>query len=434
MKKTSNYIFNVANTFGFQVLAMGFAFLNSIVLARILGPSGKGIVTVFLLIPNLIAMLLSMSVDESNIYFVSKGISRKQVEVISLLYTGFASVICFLFYFLYSGIFLSIFKGISEHLMDLAIVLVPLFLAFRMLIGILLGMNEVFTYNFMRFLGVFILFIAYVISMIILKLSVKGAVVSIAAYIILIVLIVFVILMLKKTKRKEKKMPFKQLSGKMLKFGIKSYPGITMNFFNKRLDVLVLNYFSGAYDVGIYSVSTVVAELLWHISEAISIPLFPKTAMTEKGKAAQFTTTVLRYNFWILIVSGIVLAIFARIFIRLFWGRAFMDAVVPLLILLPGIVMLGMAKVLGAFFQGSGRPEYGSMFTFVSVVFTIGLDFLLIPSMKVKGAAIASTVAYFVSGFFALYLFKRFTGIEVFVKILIPPFKEFMQYLHSRRN
>jgi len=88
------------------------------------------------------------------------------------------------------------------------------------------------------------------------------------------------------------------------------------------------------------------------------------------------------------------LIIFGKLIIRILLSRAFLGAYVPMLVLLPGVILLGLAKILFADILGRGYPQYSSIISGSSLVITIVLDLTLIPRMGITGAALASSVAY----------------------------------------
>jgi O-antigen/teichoic acid export membrane protein len=116
----------------------------------------------------------------------------------------------------------------------------------------------------------------------------------------------------------------------------------------------------------------------------------------------RFTPRVFWNILAITIIGAIVLALFGNLVIRIVFSSAFLDAYIPLLVLLPGVVLLGAGKVLTHDMAGRGYPQYNSITAGVSLVVTVILDFALIPKMGVAGAAIASTISYALSFFVTL--------------------------------
>lgn len=70
----STFTLNALGTFITQVCAFGLGFLTSMIIARVLGPSGKGMFALAVLVPNFASLFLSFGVDLANVYFLG---SRK---------------------------------------------------------------------------------------------------------------------------------------------------------------------------------------------------------------------------------------------------------------------------------------------------------------------------------------------------------------------
>ena len=69
---------------------------------------------------------------------------------------------------------------------------------------------------------------------------------------------------------------------------------------------------------------------------------------------------------------------------------AFGPAMVPLLVLLPGVVALSGANVVGSYLRGIGRPGMPSLVSLVALAVNIVANLVLIPRFGIVGAAAAS--------------------------------------------
>ena len=92
--------------------------------------------------------------------------------------------------------------------------------------------------------------------------------------------------------------------------------------------------------------------------------------------------------------GAIPLALLSLVVIPRLFGAAFAPAVLPACILLIGLAGEGVAAVAIAYLYGNGMPGMASTGVGVGVVVTVVLDLLLIPTMGIVGAAVASTAAY----------------------------------------
>jgi Na+-driven multidrug efflux pump len=85
----------------------------------------------------------------------------------------------------------------------------------------------------------------------------------------------------------------------------------------------------------------------------------------------------------------------------------------PMHILLPGILFLGVGAVVTGNLRGLGRPGVSSLLAGLTVIVTLSLDLALIPAYGVTGAAVASSVAYAVYGSASVFALSRLTGTPI---------------------
>ena len=179
-----------------------------------------------------------------------------------------------------------------------------------------------------------------------------------------------------------------------MSFGLRGHIANLFQFFNYRLDMFLVNYFLGPAEVGIYGVAVRVAELLWHLPNAASFVLFPKTAAARVEEINVFTPRVLRYTLGLTTLGAIALALVGPWLIQLVFSAAFSAAYLPMIWLLPGVVLLGGAKILINEMAGRGSPQYNALSAGIGFVATVVLDVLLIPRWGIRGAAWASSISY----------------------------------------
>jgi len=99
--------------------------------------------------------------------------------------------------------------------------------------------------------------------------------------------------------------------------------------------------------------------------------------------------------------------------------------VIPFIILLPGVIIFSITTLLAAYFAGINRQDINlkiSFFCFFTIL--IG-DFLLVPKYGIKGAAIASSVGYALSGIASLFVFSKQSG-NTFKELLLAKKKDFL--------
>jgi len=78
----------------------------------------------------------------------------------------------------------------------------------------------------------------------------------------------------------------------------------------------------------------------------------------------------------------------------LIYGPRFAEATMQLLILLPGVCLVGIESVLVQHFTGTGLPIAIPMFWLITLALNLGLNLALVPVLGARGAALTSTLSY----------------------------------------
>ncbi len=409
---------------------------SNIIIARYLGPSGKGILALITNFYSITVMIGMFGIDEASVYFISSKKAKHSALFTNILcQTVIISVIATVIFLTNRSWFLSRpLKGITEHYYYIMIFLIPLFFLIQHTRTILLGHRAIYKYNIYIVLQMLFLFVGQLI--LIPHFGLWGGVLSIivAGVISSVLGIVFLL----KFGSPQTKINFGLLK-KSYGFGIKSQLGLFFSYINRRLDIFIVNFFLNPSQVGIYSIAVAVAELPWYLPSSAATVLFPWVADKSKNESAKFTAYVLRNSIFITFVIGVVLALSGKIIITILFGKAFDKSVLLLYILLPGILCLGITRILGAHFQGSGRPELGTLMVAFSFVETVVLDVVLIPKVGIIGAAVASTIAYATSALIGIYIFIRLWPVNIFDTLFVKKddflkMRNFLNFLKRRNN
>jgi O-antigen/teichoic acid export membrane protein len=105
------------------------------------------------------------------------------------------------------------------------------------------------------------------------------------------------------------------------------------------------------------------------------------------------------------LLLAVFMGVIGYLLIPYFFGESFSESIIPFCLLLPGIVFLSLQILLSAYFSGKGLIKTNLITsTFLLILITV-LDLLLIPTLGIIGASMASSLAYVISGLFAFYLY-----------------------------
>jgi O-antigen/teichoic acid export membrane protein len=219
------------------------------------------------------------------------------------------------------------------------------------------------------------------------------------------------------------------------RFGLRAWGADLLQLINYRLDIFVLSAYSVLADVGVYSIALSVTALCWLLPSALQAVILPRTADLdvhatsghEAANEAELTAIRgVRHGVVLTLASALATVVLLAI-VPLVYGPKFERTVWLGLILLPGVAALGVAKITSAITTGRGFPQYSLYAGLIDVPITAVLYLTLIPSLGATGAAIASSVSYGVTTVLSLIFFKRVTKLSLRT-VLIPGREELGEY------
>src|SRR5262249_41631492 len=173
--------------------------------------------------------------------------------------------------------------------------------------------------------------------------------------------------------------------------------------------------------VGYYSGATTMSEMTWQLPLVMSTVLFPTTAALSSSSGARGSARGCRRLLLILVICLFALFLGAQPILVLLFGRAFLPALIPLWLLLPGAAGFAVYKTLYSYLLGNGKPAVGVVSAGIALIVTVTLDLLLIPRIGIMGAALTSSIAYCVNGLIVLLAFAFYTRVNPLEAVVPTP-------------
>jgi O-antigen/teichoic acid export membrane protein len=136
-----------------------------------------------------------------------------------------------------------------------------------------------------------------------------------------------------------------------------------------------------------------------------------------------------RHSVLLVLPAGLVVALLLTA-VPLVYGGKFDETVALGFVLLPGVLVLGVGKVLGSVVSGRGGPHYMLYTGALGAVVTIVLYLALIPPYHEWGASAASSFSYAFTTVIVLAFFRRATGIPLRTA-LIPTRADVRNYVEA---
>lgn len=425
MPKLGKFTGFFIHTFGTSVATTSFSIAISIITARYLGPYGKGVISLLILIPIFVITFGRLGIGHSINYYASKVPKDQLIStslVLSIIVGLVFSIIAVPGIYLLRNVF---FKGITAPQILLACSLIPFAFLFEYLPCLFQGFYEIKTRNMLIALGPLINLVLLVMLVIILKLNLWGAII---AYVAANIIAVFVSLcfVLKELEIKKIRPDF-GLMKNLLRYGFQSHIGLIFKELNYRGDMLLVSYFLNPSAVGYYAIAVNIAEMLWKLPEAVGTVLLPKIAKMDKEEALSFTPLVFRTILVPMAASCLGILLFGKYLILIAFGKDFLPSAPVLLLLLPGILAMAFWKIIANSLIGLGYAIKYSITSGVALVTMIVFDVILIPRIGLKGAAIASSISYLVATAFIVFLYVRLTN-SSYKALLVPQKSDFLVY------
>ena len=386
-------------------LAIGYA--SSVLLARALGPEDRGLLAVIHVSATIGVALLAGGVAEAATYYSSRLPARRaQIlgnGLINAALVGVAALVVAAVAHRWIGDRVS--PDQDDRLWILAAVLWPMLLLEFLSTSLLAGRFAFGRFNAMRLVGRTATLIGTVLFVIVLDWGVVGGVLSIA------VASVSIFIGSAPENFRDGVGLSRRLWRLTARYARRVRIGKLLELANARLDVLVLAALASEVAVGIYVVAQIVAELVVLIPAALGVVLMPMIAR-GRGAPDPHSGIVMRLNNTLCLAGVAAMAIAGPVVLFLF-GPEYESALTPFYVLLPGIWFLGAGKLVGDSLRGRGRPGLSSLLAGGEIVVMVAGDLLLIPPYEVKGAAVASTIAYTCYGAASLVALARLDGVPV---------------------
>jgi O-antigen/teichoic acid export membrane protein len=413
-KRSGNRFFaNTATILGAQVGRAFLALLLEVVYARFLGPSGRGQLSLSMMVIGCTVLVGGLG-GEIPIMLWSADEKRKSSEWLSsvilcgLLGSLLASG---LWGFLFWGMRPTFLHGITSVMAFLLLGSIPFSIFGTYSLALLVGMDRLRERSVLVVSSQLVTLLGAGTLLYLLRPTAELALIAVLLG-LLVALVSAAVFLKSHVRLLEKGTTVLSKVGAVLSLGIRGQLGNVATFFNYRLDVFVVNYYLSTTEVGLYALGVMVSESLWQVPNAAALALVPRTARSLDRTGNEFTCLVCRQVFALACVMALVVAALCGFLIPLIFGAKFSPSVPVIWWILPGTVALAVSKVMCADLLARGMPGYSTVVAFVTLIVTVGLDLVLIPRMGIQGAALASSVAYIANSFLIAVVLKRKLGVS----------------------
>jgi O-antigen/teichoic acid export membrane protein len=380
---------DVGVTFGAKVAIVVLQVAGTVLIARKLGPTGRGAVAVALSAVLLLVQLGHLGLASANPFFGA----RERDRLASIVANSVLLAACLGGLLVLAGLGLrlvapSALRGLSWLEVGLALAAVPAALLALLLQSILLGEGRMTSYNLIELGQNALILVALAIGLLALGMSTTGAIAVYAGGYLLAAGAYLWALREHPPRRRSLDLG---LARRMLGYGLRVYLATLLGFLIIRLDLFLVNGLLGGRQAGLYAVAGSLADALLIFPMVVGLNLFPRVA---RGSAIETTAAVFRLVAGIYFVLVAASAALAGPVIGLLYGHAFHGAVSLYLVLSPGVLSMGLTTVLSNHFAGRGFPRQAMTVWVVGLAVNLALNIAFLKAYGTWVAAASSSVTY----------------------------------------
>ncbi len=404
-----SFVRDVAITGGAQATQAVCAMLGGILVARFLGASAKGELTVLVALGSMAVLLASLGIHQSSIYFLGRHQSERDAIVSNNVVFALAGGLVTATLLGVAGFVFQrqLLHGIALSLFFAYLVAVPFNYINEFVRRTILGTGRVTIFNVpdlvqggSLFLGtalVILLFGEHVLPLVLLRVVTEiGTAIFMVAYLWRVV--------------RFRLSPSWQLLVRQLRYGLKNYASSLFWLFLFSSDAVLCNHFLGNARTGVYSVAVSLGMPITMLGAVIGTLTFQRVAAeTSAQRRISSTNRVVRLLVPIAGLTVIATGALAPLAIPIVYGSQFSGATVALLLLLPGLLALTLETVVMNFLAGDGSPPIVYWGPFIGLVLNLGANLYVIPHYGINGAAATSSVGYIVVFGLVLAYYLRWT-------------------------
>lgn len=368
-----------------RLLATSLALISAPIVARAIGPEGRGetaaAIALFYIVP--IVLALGVPLEVRRLAATTDGRSAlRTARIYCVAAVLVSSAIALIFFFTLFGEF----SSAARYFATLGIVLSPLTMSWMCDNSVLVAHRQ--------YRGVLLLQVSspalYVILVCCFWISGTASTgLVLLAHIVGNIATFVLALSLTKTSVRGNYYRFRSLMSSSIRFAGSSIAEAASN----RADQILILPLAGAFQAGIYSVATTVSAVPIAFGQALGAAYFPSVAQTPVHERENIRAEAVRSAFSIMVMCIPIVLVGAAIGIPIVFGSEFTPSISVTWISVPAAGILLVAYVTSMVLAAEGRGLVMTIAQFGSLAVGIALLLFLAPTYGAIGAAVATTIS-----------------------------------------
>jgi O-antigen/teichoic acid export membrane protein len=411
-----------------EVVMFAGALVYGLITARVLGPSGKGVIGVLLVAYGFIVTIISLRFERAIAFYAASKGEAVSETLTGALAMGAAMLVGFfpLYWLLPDGAKFYLFGGVDAEYVAAGILFLPATYLSGVIAAIQAGRRKFESRLMFLLLTNGARIAAAFVGLVLLNISLRSFILLIGT----VEIVTDIILLVMLYRRNAWTLRFNiGHTWSMIRFSASGVFGVIAEMAMSNAPLFILGVVSGSYDAGLFVVSIMITNTLAYLANAVKVVVLPHVAATS-GSLDE--AKVLRVLLLIELAMALGLIATGRFLLSLLYGPQFDGSFVPALILIPGVVGFTYYGILTASVQGRGKPGLASVPPVIGGICAIGLSLAMIQGMGIFGAAIGATVSNLAGAVAAILIYARLTKVPV-VSILLVRKNEVRDLIFSVR-
>lgn len=417
----------VAGVFATRVAQFIIGFANSFLLARLLGPAGRGAYYLVSLTPSILVSIGQFGLPSALSFFSGRG--RSAIGLLrTAIAVGLATAVALIILTFLSLPWMeaTILRAAPGDLVRIALIALPFQFIASFVGSVLIGRQVMRNYNLILITQSILALVVTIVLVAGLHMGVTGAVIG--NIVVALAGAAAVAIEGGRLVRKDGGAGPGIRPGELLAYGLRLYPASVTSFLSYRLDVYFLGWLLGnATQIGLYSMAVSLAELTFFVPDSVGTVFFPRVASADRMSANDMTPIICRFTVLVTVLVSLALipAAFVAVYVIL---PAFSGCLPAFLVILPGVVALSIAKILSSYIGGLGLPAPVAITASIALVINAVANIVLIPIAGIVGSSAASLISYSAHSAMLLFFSRRLSGHSL-REFLIPGRSEFQRLI-----
>lgn len=386
---------------------MALEFVVNILVTRLLGPEGRGVLAMANSTSGLVSQFGLLGQNAANVYYGA----RRRIPLGPLLVNSL--LLCLLVGVLFGGVLVAGYPqvadwlDVSDSMLLLLVLAVPLLMGQQLIQGLLLGRELVYSANHLEIqvrllqllmVGV-VVFVGLVQPEIVFALGLLASLLAIA---------LGVRVLTKQVPGFQVGRPSLLVFRRTLGYGGKAYTASLLSFAVMRVDVFLINHFLGLEAVGLYAAGLAIVNAIYVLPSTLSqLALARLSNMRERWSRLVFAGRLAALVSLVMLPVVVIAWLCADGFFLLVYGEAFRDGALAFVWLLPGVFIWSVEANLRKLYSSDGFANWILYAWALAFVVNLMLNVLLIPLYGIIGAAMASSLALGLVGFWTFVVYGR---------------------------